>query len=209
MRQWKRWGGLMVLAVVLAQWLWDNAPGMASAVARAPMATSEVSGSVTRGAAGPTLPAGAETAQVLGVYFTPPSGAGKELVQWIDQARQEVLVQAYGFTHNAIAQALLRAHARGVKVMVLLDQKSQSTNQYVIDLLQGQKVSLKYDGRHAIAHNKVMVIDHSVVVTGSFNFTNSADSRNAENLLVLRSEGLAERYRSNWQLHWDHSVAAP
>lgn len=205
MRQWKRWSGLVVLVVVLAQWLWDNTPGAGVAVARS--SASSPAGAASGAAASP--PTGQETAQVLGVYFTPPSGAGKELVQWIDQARQEVVVQAYGFTHNAIAQALLRAHARGVKVMVLLDQKSQSTNQYVIDLLQGERVPLKYDGRHAIAHNKVMVMDNNLVVTGSFNFTNSADSRNAENLLVLRSEALAARYRANWQTHWDHAVPAP
>jgi phosphatidylserine/phosphatidylglycerophosphate/cardiolipin synthase-like enzyme len=193
-----------VLVLVLVQWWWYNTPGAGVAAARS--SASSAPGAASGAAIPP--PAGQDTAQVLGVYFTPPSGAGKELVQWIDQARQEVVVQAYGFTHNAIAQALLRAHARGVRVMVLLDQKSQSTNQYVIELLQGDRVPLKYDGRHAIAHNKVMVIDHHVVVTGSFNFTNSADSRNAENLLVLRSEALGARYRANWQTHWDHAVSA-
>jgi phosphatidylserine/phosphatidylglycerophosphate/cardiolipin synthase-like enzyme len=131
------------------------------------------------------------------------------LVRWIDEARHDVLVQAYGFTHNAIAQALLRAHQRGVRVAVLLDQKSSSTNRYVIDLLQSNQVELRFDGEHAIAHNKVMVIDQRIVVTGSFNFTNSADTRNAENLLVLESPSLAARYQANWQNHWAHGSSRP
>jgi phosphatidylserine/phosphatidylglycerophosphate/cardiolipin synthase-like enzyme len=68
---------------------------------------------------------------------------------------------------------------------------------------------LRFDGEHAIAHNKVMVIDQRIVVTGSFNFTNSADTRNAENLLVLESPSLAARYQANWQTHWAHGSSRP
>ncbi len=144
--------------------------------------------------------------EVLGVYFTPPAGAANAIVKAIDNSQQEILVQAYGFTHNAIAQALLRAHGRGVSVRVLLDEKSTHTNRYVIDLLNQGRVSLREDGKHAISHNKVMVIDESVVITGSFNFTNSAETRNAENLLILKSVDLASQYKMQWQTHWAHSV---
>jgi phosphatidylserine/phosphatidylglycerophosphate/cardiolipin synthase-like enzyme len=145
-------------------------------------------------------------AEVLGVYFTPPAGAASAIVQTIEASQREVLVQAYGFTHNAIAQALVRAHQRGVKIYVLLDKKSEKTNRYVIDVLTQAQIEIRHDGKHAIAHNKVMVIDESVVITGSFNFTNSAETRNAENFLVLKSEDLAQRYKTQWQGHWMHGV---
>ena len=143
---------------------------------------------------------------VLGVYFTPATNAAVPIVKAIDASEREVLVQAYGFTHNAIAQALVRAHERGVKVRVLLDQKSLNTNRYVMGVLTDAQIELRQDGKHAIAHNKVMVIDQAIVITGSFNFTNSAASRNAENFLVLKSEDLAEQYRLQWKNHWAHSV---
>lgn len=146
------------------------------------------------------------TAEVLGVYFTPPAGAAAAIVNAIDSSQREVLVQAYGFTHNAIAQALLRAKTRGVMVHVLLDQKSEHTNRYVIDLLDQAQISRRADGKHAIAHNKVMVIDEAVVITGSFNFTNSAETRNAENFLILKSSDLAHQYKQQWLSHWAHSV---
>jgi phosphatidylserine/phosphatidylglycerophosphate/cardiolipin synthase-like enzyme len=145
-------------------------------------------------------------AEVLGVYFTPPANAAAAIVNAIDASKREVLVQAYGFTHNAIAQALVRAHQRGVVVRVLLDQKSQSSNRYVMDVLTDAQIELRQDGKHAIAHNKVMVIDQAIVITGSFNFTNSAATRNAENFLVLKSADLAEKYRLQWQNHWAHGV---
>ena len=63
--------------------------------------------------------AAASQAQVIGAYFSPPDNAAKAIVEQIEASRKEVLVQAYGFTHNAIAQALVQAHKRGVKVQVI------------------------------------------------------------------------------------------
>jgi len=145
-------------------------------------------------------------AEVLGVYFTPPAGASQAIVKAIDGSSSEVLVQAYGFTHNAIAQAVIRAHQRGLKVSVLLDQKSDHTNRYVVDLFNKAQNTMRQDGKHAIEHNKVMLIDWSIVITGSFNFTNSAETRNAENFLILKSSTLATRYKEEWLKHWAHGV---
>ena len=61
------------------------------------------------------------------------------------------------------------------------------------------------DAAHAIAHNKVMVLDKETVITGSFNFTKAAEEKNAENLLILRSKDLAQEYAENWKKHKRHS----
>ena len=61
------------------------------------------------------------------------------------------------------------------------------------------------DDKHAIAHNKIMVIDQETVITGSFNFTKAAEDRNAENLLVIRDKDLAAKYIENWKKHAEHS----
>jgi phosphatidylserine/phosphatidylglycerophosphate/cardiolipin synthase-like enzyme len=61
------------------------------------------------------------------------------------------------------------------------------------------------DAKHAIAHNKVMIIDQMTVITGSFNFTKAAEVNNAENLLVIRSKELAKIYLDNWRKHEEHS----
>lgn len=144
-------------------------------------------------------------AQVKGVYFTPPAGVAQAIVAQIDRSQREVLVQAYGFTHRPIAKALVRAQQRGVAVRVLVDRKSEAQNHGVLVLLRDGQVHVRGDSRHAIAHNKLMLIDEEVVITGSFNFTNAAETRNAENLLILQSSELAQVYRQQWQRHWDHS----
>jgi phosphatidylserine/phosphatidylglycerophosphate/cardiolipin synthase-like enzyme len=58
---------------------------------------------------------------------------------------------------------------------------------------------------HAIAHNKIMIIDKQTVITGSFNFTKAAEESNAENLLILSSKEVAKAYIDNWNKHREHS----
>jgi phosphatidylserine/phosphatidylglycerophosphate/cardiolipin synthase-like enzyme len=66
-------------------------------------------------------------------------------------------------------------------------------------------VPTKIDAEHAISHNKVMIIDGEIVITGSFNFTKAAQEKNAENLLIIRDPTLAVQYTQNWQAHAQHS----
>ena len=73
------------------------------------------------------------------------------------------------------------------------------------DFLANSGISVLIDGKHPIAHNKIMIIDGETVITGSFNFTKQAEEHNAENLLVIHDRGLAERYLANWHDHEAHS----
>lgn len=149
----------------------------------------------------------AETATVETVCFTPGGDCTQVIVDQLAAAKREVLVQAYSFTSPPIAQALVSAKRRGVDVRVILD-KSQRTEKYSgADFLAHGGVPVLIDAKHAIAHNKVMVIDGVKVITGSFNFTKSAQERNAENLLVLGDKALAARYAANWRAHAAHSEA--
>jgi phosphatidylserine/phosphatidylglycerophosphate/cardiolipin synthase-like enzyme len=139
------------------------------------------------------------------VYFSPNGGATEAVTDEIDRAKASILVQAYSFTSTPIAKALLDANKRGVKVQAILD-KSQRKERYTsATFLANSGIPTYIDDAHAIAHNKVMVIDNATVITGSFNFTRAAEERNAENLLILRSKELAKLYADNWQKHRDHS----
>jgi phosphatidylserine/phosphatidylglycerophosphate/cardiolipin synthase-like enzyme len=91
---------------------------------------------------------------------------------------------------------------------VILD-KSQWTEKYSgATYLANHKIPVLIDDRHAIAHNKVMIIDGNTVITGSFNFTKAAEEKNAENVIVLKdNSALAQRYAQNWRAHAEHSVA--
>jgi phosphatidylserine/phosphatidylglycerophosphate/cardiolipin synthase-like enzyme len=139
------------------------------------------------------------------VYFSPHGGCTDAIVKELNKAQKTVFLQAYSFTSAPIAKALLNAHKRGVKVEVILD-KSQRTEKYSsATFFFNAGIPVKIDAQHAIAHNKVMVIDGETVITGSFNFTKAAEEKNTENLLVIRDNKLAERYIKNWQEHAGNS----
>jgi len=139
------------------------------------------------------------------VHFSPRGGCTETIVKELGNAKKMVLVQAYSFTSAPIAKALVDAHKRGVDVRVILD-KSQRTAKYSsADFLAHAGIATFIDAKHAIAHNKVMIIDGETVLTGSFNFTKAAEEKNAENLLVIRDKAIAEKYNSNWDIHVEHS----
>jgi phosphatidylserine/phosphatidylglycerophosphate/cardiolipin synthase-like enzyme len=139
------------------------------------------------------------------VFFSPKGGCTEAIIAEIDRAGTEILVQAYSFTSAPIAKALLEAHKRGVRVEAVLDKSQRSERYTSATFLSNAGIPTRIDDRHAIAHNKVIIIDGKVVITGSFNFTKAAEEKNAENLLIIRSEELAKLYRENWILHRDHS----
>ena len=109
------------------------------------------------------------------VCFTPGEQCADQLVAVLDAAKSSIRVQAYSFTAKDIADALIRAQARGVDVVVILD-KSQTRERFsMIDEMKDGGILVYIDDCCAIAHNKVMIIDERIVVTGSYNFTKSAE----------------------------------
>lgn len=141
------------------------------------------------------------------VFFSPRGGCTGAVTEALRGAKRSVLVQAYSFTNTAIARALVDAHRRGVKVEIILD-RSQKTEKYSeADFTAHAGIVTWIDAAHAIAHNKIMIIDDETVITGSFNFTQQAEERNAENLLVIhQTPELARLFTENWEAHRGHST---
>jgi phosphatidylserine/phosphatidylglycerophosphate/cardiolipin synthase-like enzyme len=145
--------------------------------------------------------------------FTPGDDAAGLIVRTIDAARSQVLVQAFSFTHRDIANALVRAHRRGLDVQIIADQEqTNSIDSAAMQSLVDAGVPVFADAEHSAAHNKVIIIDQQsgqpALITGSFNFTFAAQNRNAENVLVLRGNPeLTRAFLANWQQHREHAVA--
>jgi|JI10StandDraft_1071094.scaffolds.fasta_scaffold497788_2 phospholipase D len=136
----------------------------------------------------------------ISVCFTPPNKCGDFIVEKIKQAKQSIYIQAYGFTSKKIIDALIEAKNRGVEIEIILDRSNfHNKKQSVIKLLESNQIKIYQDKVAGIAHNKVMIIDNITVITGSFNFTDNADKRNAENVIVLHDSNIAKQYYDNWK----------
>lgn len=148
------------------------------------------------------------TAQgTLQAAFSPWDDIETLIIDAIDGAKKQVLVQAYLLTSKKIAMALIASQQRGIGVMVLVDaaQSAKVPSSKAHDLsLAG--ISVWLETGYQNAHNKVIVIDagtaSATVITGSYNFTWSAQHKNSENILIARRNPLlAARYALNWERH--------
>jgi phosphatidylserine/phosphatidylglycerophosphate/cardiolipin synthase-like enzyme len=145
----------------------------------------------------------------VNVRFSPKGGCTDFLVSYIKSARHEILVQGYSFTSDPITYGLIDARKRGLNVEILLDRSNEQDAHSDLHIFLENDMKPLIDAKHAIAHNKIMIIDRKTVVTGSFNFTNQAEHENAENLVVIQGmPDLANAYRDNFYHHKEHCQAA-
>lgn len=143
----------------------------------------------------------------LQALFAPWDDIETRLVGIIDDADRQILVQAYLLTNKKIAKSLVGAHRRGVEVQILADARQHAkVSSSALPILAAAGIDIWLETKYQNAHNKIIVVDpaasNSIVVTGSFNFTWTAQHRNAENVLVIRgNSAVAAQYASNWKQH--------
>lgn len=145
--------------------------------------------------------------------FSPWQDVEGALVEAVRAARRTIHVQAFAFTSRVLAAALVQARDRGVQVSVLADrEQAERQENSRIPQLAAAGIEVAIEVRYAAAHNKILLIDAEgeapAVITGSYNFTWSAQAKNAENVLILRGHReLARRYLDNWKRHRAEAVA--
>jgi phosphatidylserine/phosphatidylglycerophosphate/cardiolipin synthase-like enzyme len=142
----------------------------------------------------------------VAVHFSPKGGCTEAVVRELATARHEVQVLAYSFTSKEIAQALVDAKLRGVHVEIVLDHSNEKEEYTDLHFFLGQGLTPLIDSHHAIAHNKVIIVDGRTVITGSFNFTHQAENENAENMLIIKGHPeLVGSYRKDFSAHKAHA----
>jgi phosphatidylserine/phosphatidylglycerophosphate/cardiolipin synthase-like enzyme len=145
----------------------------------------------------------------ISFHFSPKGGCTEAVTQELKRARREILVQAYSFTSEPLTNGLIEAKKRGVDVEILLDKSNEVERYSELHVFLESGLAPLIDSHHAIAHNKIMIIDRRILITGSFNFTNQAEHENAENLLIIKGHPeLIKAYCQNYAAHKSHSQPA-
>ena len=133
------------------------------------------------------------------VYFSPDGGCQKAVITEISKAQKFIDIAMYSFTSREIAQELVKAQARHVKIRIVLD-RGQKTEEYSKSrYLISKGVDVKFHLGLGLMHNKFAVIDGRVLLTGSFNWTASAEEKNEENLLILNDQELIKTYKKRFE----------
>ncbi len=144
----------------------------------------------------------------LRVYFSPRDDLAGAIESLVDSARNSVWAAFYSFDHPGTAQALLRAKARGVDVRIVMDDLSAAASRSQAHRLRRAGVLRTDYAKRDFMHNKFMVIDGFLVLTGSCNLTESSFTRDNNNLVVLASRGAAEIYAEEFLEMWNGRFGA-
>jgi phosphatidylserine/phosphatidylglycerophosphate/cardiolipin synthase-like enzyme len=142
----------------------------------------------------------------LQVYFSPRDGVAARIIPLIQDARESIYFMAFSFTSDDIGNAIRERFAAGVTVSGVVDEGQVASNEgteYDYFLQDGLDVLL--DGNKGLMHHKVIIIDHSIVITGSYNFTNSAEEQNDENVVIIFDPQVAESYLQEFQRVYDQA----
>ncbi|MFM2308230.1 MAG: hypothetical protein RLY87_350 [Chloroflexota bacterium] len=132
--------------------------------------------------------------------FSPVDGINQQIVNLIDAATTRITFMAFSYTDPAISSAMIRAHKRGVVVAGVMEKQNIRGTGSVFEKLQTANVDIIADGNCYIMHHKTIVIDDDTVITGSYNFTKSAEKSNDENAIVINDPDTARIYLAEYDL---------
>jgi len=139
--------------------------------------------------------------QNLKVYFSPKGNIKDKIVDLVNSAKQTIEFEMYAFTSYDIADALIDKNDEGLVVKGVLDKTWNENSRYSkYDYLKENGVDVLKDGNKFTLHDKVMIIDSGIVITGSYNYTVSADEDNAENLVILYNKNIASKYKNEFEI---------
>lgn len=140
------------------------------------------------------------------VYFTNPQNdfigntedsIEYQLIEKIDSAETSLQGAFFEFDLQSVADALIRAHQRGVVVQLVYDDEHTEGDPQIKQITKAG-IETVPDERSAFMHNKFLVVDNHCVWTGSFNLTVNAAYKNNENAVYFCDQQIAQNYQTEF-----------
>ncbi|MBU2611802.1 MAG: DUF1669 domain-containing protein [Chloroflexi bacterium] len=134
------------------------------------------------------------------IYFSPDDGVAARLVALIQAAQESIYFLAFSFTSNDLGAAMIERAAAGVTVAGVMDAGQVNSNRGTeYDPFRQAGLDVRLDGNPGLMHHKLFIIDRNIVITGSYNFSASAEERNDENVVIIFSPDFAAQYLAEFQ----------
>jgi phosphatidylserine/phosphatidylglycerophosphate/cardiolipin synthase-like enzyme len=133
------------------------------------------------------------------VYFSPQDGVAKYVLQRLATAKRSIHFMTFSYTADAISDAMIAKLKAGLVVRGVFERQNAGGSGADFTRLKQGGVDVVEDGNCYILHHKVIVIDERTVITGSYNFTGSAERDNDENLVIVDDPALARAYLDEFQ----------
>ncbi len=136
------------------------------------------------------------------VYFASEDKAISRLIPLVQGANKSIRFMAFSFTHTDLGNAMLARARAGVDIKGIFELRGSETQDSELTPLYCAQVPVRQDGNSRTFHHKVIVIDDEIVITGSLNFSNNADTSNDENVVVVRNRDIAAQYLQEFERRW-------
>jgi len=140
------------------------------------------------------------------IYFSPDDGVLKALVPLLNSAQDSIYFLAYSFTSNDLGDIVREKAEAGFTVQGVMDSEQVSSNQGTeYDPFKQADLMVRQDGIDGLMHHKLFVIDGKIIAFGSYNFSQSAEERNDENLIIVYNEAIAQQFIEEFKRVWEHA----
>ncbi len=136
------------------------------------------------------------------VLFSPEDHVVNNIIALVNDAKFNIRFLAFSFTDYPLAQAMIDRARAGVDAQGVFETFGSSSDGSELKTLWCAGVPVRQDGNSSFLHDKVIIIDNSIVVTGSLNFSSSADESNEENIIIIDNAEIAALYLQEYQKIW-------
>ena len=136
----------------------------------------------------------------LEVYFSPDDGVAAQIIELLSNAEESIYFMAFSLTTDEFGEIIREKANHGVTVNGVMEEEQVKSNigtEY--DFFKQAKLEVFTDGNEGQMHHKTFIIDEKIVVTGSYNFSRSAEIRNDENIVIIYSEPVAKFFMGEFQ----------
>jgi phosphatidylserine/phosphatidylglycerophosphate/cardiolipin synthase-like enzyme len=141
------------------------------------------------------------------ILFSPDDGVAARVLSQVRQAEETIEVMAYAFTSDALADLLIEKAQSGVEVRVVMEGGQASASGSEAERLAQADLGFRLESSPALMHHKVIIIDARTVLTGSYNFTRSAETRNDEAMLMIHDSAVAQSYLEEFESIYQAATA--
>ena len=141
------------------------------------------------------------------VLFAPEDKVMEKLVPIIEEAQHNIRFMAFSFTYVDLGEAVMARAEAGVDVKGIFETRGSQTEYSELPAMYCAGLAVRQDGNPQTFHHKVIIIDDEIVITGSLNFSNNADSSNDENVIILANSDIAAQYLAEFDRRWAEAQA--
>ncbi len=139
--------------------------------------------------------------------FSPEDNVANRIVELIQNAQTSIEFMLYSFTLDQVGDSLIKKYQEGVKIQGVMDSDQAHSNLGTeFDRLKDLGIDVRLDGNEDLMHNKVMIIDNSIVITGSYNFSNNAENINDENVLIIKNIQITALFKQDFDRIYNQAI---